>query len=168
MTETEIINYRNTRRKIGEYDLSMFPAWVKTQRMANDFVKKSKEYKDMCLKKLSEVNTIKDIEYLVKLCGFSKTVFYEYLQVKSDYYNEVKDAIQSNKANLAQNLFAKMYTSDNPALTAMAFKLVCSEEDLEKVSLNNNKHSGEINHNHGVMSGIKVQMKVHSKRKKEE
>ena len=75
-----------------------------------------------------------------------------YLDLKpSQFYNlelqkseSVKDAIHRNKSKGASYLLNKFIASDNPTLQISAFKIICSDEQRKKLSMqfveSENKH----------------------------
>lgn len=82
-------------------------------------------------------------------------IFSHYLDLKpSQFYNlelqkseNIKDAIHTNKSKGASYLLNKFIQSDNPTLQISAFKIICSDEQRKKLSMqyleSDNKH--EIN-----------------------
>jgi len=79
-------------------------------------------------------------------------IFSHYLDLKpSQFYNlelqkseSVKDAIHRNKSKGASYLLNKFIASDNPTLQISAFKIICSDEQRKKLSMqfveSENKH----------------------------
>jgi hypothetical protein len=79
-------------------------------------------------------------------------IFAHYTGIKaSQFYNlelqkseSIKDAIDTNKSKGANYLLNKFIASDNPTLQISAFKIICTDEQRKKLSMqfieSENKH----------------------------
>lgn len=73
--------------------------------------------------------------------GLKSSQFYNLELQKSE---SIKDAIHTNKSKGASYLLNKFIASDNPTLQISAFKIICSDEQRKKLSMqfveSENKH----------------------------
>jgi hypothetical protein len=74
------------------------------------------------------------IEDIVAFLGIAKPTFYKYFAVESDELNELKNALESNRVKMKQNMRKKWYESDNATLQISLMKLIGTEEEYSRLS----------------------------------
>jgi hypothetical protein len=84
--------------------------------------------------------------FIDDICAFlpiSRTTFYDWQFDKSD---ELKALLETNRTTLKVSLRSKWYNSNAPALQMGLMKLICTPEELKKLSMsfNETEHSGSI------------------------
>jgi len=75
------------------------------------------------------------VEDLVALMGIHKSTFYDFFPINSDESNEIKRGLQRNRADVKVVLRKKMYDSDNPTAWLGLYKLVCTDEERQMLSM---------------------------------
>lgn len=78
------------------------------------------------------------IEEVVAFIGIAKPTFYEHFKIDSNEMNELKELIEVNKINLKTSMRKKWYDSDNPTLQMGLMKLLSTQDELRKLSMNTN------------------------------
>jgi len=81
------------------------------------------------------------ISDVVAYVACSRSTFYEMGLDKSD---NIKEALLKVKTDLKVSMRSKWYKSDNPTLQMGLMKLISTEEELRKLSMNHQEHSGEV------------------------
>ena len=85
------------------------------------------------------------VEDIVAFLPISKKTFYEYFPVESDECNELKELLNQNKTELKVSMRSKWYKSNAPALQMALMKLICTDEERKKLSMqyseNENNHT---------------------------
>jgi hypothetical protein len=99
--------------------------------MAYDRKKIFEQAKEVIVK-----NKLFFIEDIVAFLPISKPTFYEFFQVDSNEFNELKELLDSNKTELKVSMRSKWYKSDAPALQMALMKLISTPEELKKLSMN--------------------------------
>ena len=79
------------------------------------------------------------IEDIVAFLPISKPTFYDYFPINSDEINELKELLDTNKIEIKTSMRSKWYKSDNPTLQLALMKLISTEEELRKLSMQHNK-----------------------------
>lgn len=75
------------------------------------------------------------VEDIVAFLPISKPTFYDYFQVDSNEFNELKDLLETNRVTLKVSMRSKWYTSNAPALQMALMKLIATPEELKKLSM---------------------------------
>lgn len=75
------------------------------------------------------------VEDIVAFLPISKKTFYEYFPVESDESNELKELLNQNKTELKVSMRSKWYKSNSPALQMALMKLICTDEERKKLSM---------------------------------
>lgn len=75
------------------------------------------------------------VEDIVAFLPISKKTFYEYFPVESDESNELKELLNQNKTELKVSMRSKWYKSNAPALQMALMKLICTDEERKKLSM---------------------------------
>jgi hypothetical protein len=78
------------------------------------------------------------IEDIVAFLPISKPTFYEYFDINSNEFNELKGLLETNRTTLKVSMRSKWYTSNAPALQMALMKLIASPEELRKLSMQYN------------------------------
>jgi hypothetical protein len=86
-------------------------------------------------------NKLYFIEDIVAYLPITKPTFYDYFKVDSDEFNELKELLETNKVELKVSMRSKWYNSDNPTLQMGLMKLLSTNEELKKLSMNHNEHT---------------------------
>jgi len=74
--------------------------------------------------------------FIDDICAFlpiSRTTFYDWGFDKSD---ELKELLETNRVSLKVSMRSKWYTSNAPALQMALMKLIATDEELRKLSMN--------------------------------
>lgn len=75
------------------------------------------------------------IEDIVAFLPISKPTFYEYFQIDSNDFNELKELLETNRTELKVSMRSKWYKSNAPALQMALMKLIANPEELRKLSM---------------------------------
>jgi hypothetical protein len=94
-------------------------------------------------KKHVEDSKLVFIQDIVDMLPISKDTFYRYFPTGSDEYDELKRMLSNNRINLKVSLRNKWYKSQSPALQMGLMKLLATDEELRKLSMEHREHSGE-------------------------
>jgi hypothetical protein len=78
------------------------------------------------------------IEDIVAFLPISKPTFYEYFDINSNEFNELKELLETNRVSLKVSMRSKWYTSNAPALQMALMKLIATPEELRKLSMTHN------------------------------
>jgi hypothetical protein len=89
------------------------------------------------------------IEDIVAFLPISKPTFYEYFDINSNEFNELKELLETNRVSLKVSMRSKWYTSNAPALQMALMKLIATPEELKKLSMQfiESENSTKINNN---------------------
>jgi len=89
------------------------------------------------------------IEDIVAFLPISKPTFYEYFDINSNEFNELKELLETNRVSLKVSMRSKWYTSNAPALQMALMKLIATPEELKKLSMQfiENENNTKINNN---------------------
>jgi len=98
--------------------------------MAYDRVKIFEQAKEVIVK-----HKLFFIEDIVAFLPISKPTFYEYFDIDSNEFNELKELLETNRVSLKVSMRSKWYTSNAPALQMALMKLIASPEELRKLSM---------------------------------
>jgi hypothetical protein len=101
--------------------------------MAYDRIKIFEQAKEVIVK-----HKLFFIEDIVAFLPISKPTFYEYFDINSNEFNELKELLETNRVSLKVSMRSKWYTSNAPALQMALMKLIASPEELKKLSMQYN------------------------------
>ena len=76
------------------------------------------------------------IEDIVAFLPCDKTTFYRFFEVESNEYNELKALLETNRIEIKVSMRSKWYKSDAPVLQMALMKLISTEEERKKLSMN--------------------------------
>lgn len=79
------------------------------------------------------------IEDIVAFLPCDKTTFYRFFPTESNEYNELKELLEKNRTELKVSLRSKWYKSNSPALQMALMKLIASQEELKRLSMQYNE-----------------------------
>lgn len=94
-------------------------------------------------KEVIEKNKLFFIEDVVAYLPIAKKTYYEYFPIDSDESNALKELLETNKTNVKVAMRSKWYKSDNPTLQMGLMKLISTDEELRKLSMQHNEHTVE-------------------------
>ena len=75
------------------------------------------------------------VEDIVAFLPISKKTFYEFFPLESDESNELKELLETNRTELKVSMRSKWYKSNAPALQMALMKLICTDEERKKLSM---------------------------------
>lgn len=99
----------------------------------------TEELEKLSLKAIEE-NRLIFIEEIVSFLPCSKETFYNHDLHESD---NIKAAILKNKVSIKRKLRDRWYESENVTAEIMLYKLTASEEELRRLSVTKNEHTGD-------------------------
>ena len=76
------------------------------------------------------------IEDIVAFLPIAKKTYYEYFPIESNESNELKELLEQNRTELKVSMRSKWYKSNAPALQMALMKLIATDEELRKLSMN--------------------------------
>ena len=85
-------------------------------------------------KEVLHKNDVLFIEELISMLPLSKGSFYNFYPVNSDAYNEITEAIDTNKVRMQSKLYRKWFDSESPALQIALMKLIASESQAHRIN----------------------------------
>ena len=86
-------------------------------------------------------NKLYFIEDIVAYLPCDKTTFYRFFEVNCNEYNELKELLETNKVQIKVSMRSKWYESDNATLQMGLMKLLSTNEELKKLSMQHNDHT---------------------------
>jgi len=78
------------------------------------------------------------IEDIVAFLPISKPTFYEYFNIDSNEFNDLKGLLETNRTELKVSMRSKWYKSNAPALQMALMKLICNDEERRMLSMQHN------------------------------
>jgi len=75
------------------------------------------------------------IEDVIAMIGISKQTFYDFYPVGSDELDQIKTILLKNKAETKVVLRKKWYDGENPTLSLALYKMICTEEERQMLSM---------------------------------
>lgn len=75
------------------------------------------------------------IEDVVAFLPISKPTFYEFFQLDSNEFNELKELLETQRVTLKVGMRSKWYKSDNATLQLSLMKLICTDDERRKLSM---------------------------------
>ena len=85
------------------------------------------------------------IEDIVSFLPISKPTFYDYFKVGSNEFNALKELLEQNRVELKVSMRSKWYKSNAPALQMALMKLIATDDELRRLSMNVQSVEGKIN-----------------------
>jgi hypothetical protein len=76
------------------------------------------------------------IEDIVGFLPISKPTFYEFFKIDSNEFNELKEMLETNRIEIKSSMRSKWYKSENATLQMALMKLICSDDERKKLSMN--------------------------------
>lgn len=76
------------------------------------------------------------IEDIVAFLPCNKTTFYDFFPTESNELNELKEMLETNRTELKVSMRSKWYKSNAPALQMALMKLIATDDELRKLSMN--------------------------------
>ena len=106
--------------------------------MAYDKIKIFQQSKELIVK-----HKLFFIEDIVCFLPCSKPTFYELFPIDSNELNELKELLEQQRMELKVSMRSKWYKSENATLQITLMKLICSDDERKKMSVNytENEHS---------------------------
>jgi hypothetical protein len=86
---------------------------------------------------------IKDI---VAFLPCDKTTFYRFFEPNCNEYNELKELLEKNRVELKVSMRSKWYKSNAPALQMALMKLICTDEERKKLSMQYSENKNVTRH----------------------
>ena len=74
------------------------------------------------------------IEDVVAFLPVSKPTFYEFFQVGSNEFNELKDLLEEQRITVKTSMRSKWYKSENATLQVCLMKLICTDDERKKMA----------------------------------
>lgn len=99
--------------------------------MAYDKLKIFEQAKEMIVK-----HKLFFVEDIVSFLPCAKPTFYDFFPPNSNELNELKELLEQNRVTLKVSMRSKWYTSNAPALQMALMKLIATDEELRKLSMN--------------------------------
>ena len=84
------------------------------------------------------------VEDIVAFLPISKPTFYDFFPIDSNEFNDLKELLEQNRTELKVSMRSKWYKSNAPALQMALMKLICTPEELKKLSLSYTEGKMEI------------------------
>ena len=75
------------------------------------------------------------VEDVIAMIGISKQTFYDFFPVQSDELDQIKAILLKNKAETKIVLRKKWYDGENPTLSLALYKMICTEEERQMLSM---------------------------------
>lgn len=75
------------------------------------------------------------IEDIVAFLPIGKTKFYDFFKPDANETNELKELLEANRVGLKVSMRSKWFKSEKPALQLALMKLICTPEELKKLSM---------------------------------
>lgn len=98
--------------------------------MAYNKVKIFEQAKDVIVK-----NKLFFVEDIVSFLPCAKPTFYDFFPPDSNELNELKELLETNRTELKVSMRSKWYKSNSPALQMALMKLISTQEELKKLSM---------------------------------
>ena len=81
------------------------------------------------------------IEDIVAFIPISKPTFYDYFKVDSNEFNTLKALLDENKVKTKSEIRSKLFTSEKAAELLALYKLICSDEERNALSMQRIEHT---------------------------
>lgn len=102
------------------------------------------EKKKKLFKKAEQVivkNKLVFVEDVVAYLGIHKSTFYDYFPIDSNESDYIKELLETNKIELKVSMRSKWYKSNAPALQMGLYKLLATDEEARRLSMQYNDHT---------------------------
>lgn len=106
--------------------------------MAYDREKIFEQAKEVIVK-----NNLIFIEEIVAFLPITKPTFYEFFKTESNEFNTLKDLLDQNKVKTKTKLRKNWAESENATLNVSLYKLLATDEEIKKLSMNYNENKNE-------------------------
>lgn len=87
-------------------------------------------------KEVIEKHKLFFIEDIVSFLPISKPTFYDFFKPDSNEFNDIKDLLEKNRVEVKSAMRSKWFKSENPTLQVSLMKLICTDEERKKLSMN--------------------------------
>ena len=87
-------------------------------------------------KEVTEKHKLFFIEDIVSFLPISKPTFYDFFKPDSNEFNDIKDLLEKNRVEVKSAMRSKWFKSENPTLQVSLMKLICTDEERKKLSMN--------------------------------
>lgn len=81
------------------------------------------------------------IEDVIAYLGVSKPTFYKHFPIDSNEMNTLKEELTKNKIDVKTSLRSKLHSSSSPTALLALYKLVCTDEERKKLSMEYRDHT---------------------------
>ena len=103
----------------------------------------TKELKEKAEKAIKE-HGLYFIEDIVAYLPCSKSTFYEHIPNESNDYKSIVELLEENRINDKVSMRKKWKDSDNATLQMGLMKLLSTDEERRRLSMEYREHSGEV------------------------
>lgn len=76
------------------------------------------------------------VEDIVAFLPCAKPTFYDFFPPDSNELNELKELLEEQRITIKTSMRSKWYKSDNATLQVSLMKLICTDEERKKLSMN--------------------------------
>ena len=101
---------------------------------------KQKKYFDKSVEAIKK-NKLIFVEDVIAYIGIAKSTFYEYFPIDSNESNVIKELLDKNKIDLKSSMRSKWYKSNAPALQIALYKMLSTDEEMAKLSMQQIDHT---------------------------
>lgn len=81
------------------------------------------------------------IEDVISYLGIAKPTFYKHFPIDSNEMNALKEELTKNKIDVKTSLRSKLHSSSSPTALLALYKLVCTDEERKKLSMEYRDHT---------------------------
>lgn len=85
------------------------------------------------------------IEDIIAFMPCHKSTFYEHFPNESDNYKKMFAELEKNRTEIKTSMRKKWYDSENATLQMGLMKLICTDEERKKLSVNYNENENNNN-----------------------
>ena len=82
------------------------------------------------------------VEDIVAFLPIAKKTFYEYFPLESNESNELKELLEEQRITIKTSMRSKWYKSENATLQVSLMKLICTDDERKKLSMNHQVFEG--------------------------
>lgn len=80
------------------------------------------------------------VEDIIAFLPCDKTTFYRFFEVENNEYNTLKEMLETNRIELKVSMRSKWYKSESATLQLALMKLISTDEERRKLSINYNEN----------------------------
>ena len=84
------------------------------------------------------------IEDVIAHIAISKETFYRFYPVESNEYDNIKTKLDKNRIDIKSSLRKRWYEGDNPTTQLVLYKLLSTDTELRKISMQNVDVTGDL------------------------